>query len=245
MQLLQHAATCDSTAKECPSANCSKMKGLLRHGAECKQKVQGGCSVCKRIWAMLQIHARQCKLSKCPVQSCTAIRERARRIGTTATQPSDLQQSNNSGLPGAIVSNPGFTHETSLSGGGLAPNANTYTYTYTYTNTYTYTYTYTNTNTNTNNTLCQTTSTDPSNPNPNPNPTSSSSSSLSSVGTAATRQNSSGDGDTLIETEGGNQGLQQILQQAEQAEQQAKAQYEQARQAVQAAKQALEQHEEE
>jgi len=80
MQLLQHAATCDSTAKECPSANCSKMKGLLRHGAECKQKAQGGCSVCKRIWALLQIHARQCKLSTCPVPSCTAIRERARQI---------------------------------------------------------------------------------------------------------------------------------------------------------------------
>jgi len=79
MQLLQHAATCDSSAN-CPSNNCNKMKGLLKHGAECTKKAQGGCSICKRISALLHIHARQCKIDNCPVPSCTAIRERARQI---------------------------------------------------------------------------------------------------------------------------------------------------------------------
>jgi E1A/CREB-binding protein len=78
MTLLLHAATCNSS--KCPSANCTKMKGLLKHGAQCQIKASGGCNVCKRIWALLQIHARQCKASKCPVPNCMAIRERFRQL---------------------------------------------------------------------------------------------------------------------------------------------------------------------
>lgn len=78
MTLLLHAATCNST--ECPSANCTKMKGLLKHGAQCQVKATGGCNVCKRIWALLQIHARQCKAKVCRVPNCMAIRERVRQL---------------------------------------------------------------------------------------------------------------------------------------------------------------------
>mmetsp|Transcript_9580 Transcript_9580/g.11848 ORF Transcript_9580/g.11848 Transcript_9580/m.11848 type:complete len:1772 (-) Transcript_9580:280-5595(-) len=78
MQLLLHAATCVSP--KCPSANCTKMKGLLKHGAACNVKATGGCHVCKRIWALLQIHARQCKQATCPVPNCMAIRERFRQL---------------------------------------------------------------------------------------------------------------------------------------------------------------------
>lgn len=78
MTLLLHASTCRSA--KCTSANCAKMKGLLKHGAGCKIKANGGCNVCKRIWALLQIHARQCKTSNCPVPNCMAIRERYRQL---------------------------------------------------------------------------------------------------------------------------------------------------------------------
>jgi len=78
MTLLLHAATC--TSPKCPSANCTKMKGLLKHGSQCQIKATGGCNVCKRIWALLQIHARQCKASTCPVPNCMAIRERVRQL---------------------------------------------------------------------------------------------------------------------------------------------------------------------
>lgn len=78
MTLLLHASTCRST--KCNSANCAKMKGLLKHGAGCKVKANGGCNVCKRIWALLQIHARQCKTENCPVPNCMAIRERYRQL---------------------------------------------------------------------------------------------------------------------------------------------------------------------
>ena len=78
MTLLLHAATCHSP--KCPSANCTKMKGLLKHGNQCQVKAAGGCHVCKRIWALLQLHARQCKASSCPVPNCMAIRERFRQL---------------------------------------------------------------------------------------------------------------------------------------------------------------------
>lgn len=78
MTLLLHAATCKEP--RCPSANCAKMKGLLKHGTQCQIKATGGCNVCKRIWALLQIHARQCKAKTCPVPNCMAIRERVRQL---------------------------------------------------------------------------------------------------------------------------------------------------------------------
>mmetsp|Transcript_24295 Transcript_24295/g.52048 ORF Transcript_24295/g.52048 Transcript_24295/m.52048 type:complete len:207 (+) Transcript_24295:318-938(+) len=78
MTLLLHASTCRSA--KCTSANCAKMKGLLKHGASCKIKANGGCNVCKRTWALLQIHARQCKAENCPVPNCMAIRERYRQL---------------------------------------------------------------------------------------------------------------------------------------------------------------------
>jgi len=78
MTLLLHAATCNSP--KCPSANCTKMKGLLKHGNSCSIKAAGGCHVCKRIWALLQLHARQCKNTSCPVPNCMAIRERFRQL---------------------------------------------------------------------------------------------------------------------------------------------------------------------
>lgn len=78
MTLLLHASTCRSPT--CTSANCAKMKGLLKHGNGCKIKANGGCNVCKRIWALLQIHARQCKTEHCPVPNCLAIRERYKQL---------------------------------------------------------------------------------------------------------------------------------------------------------------------
>ena len=78
MTLLMHAATCKSS--KCSSANCAKMKGLLKHGTQCQIKAAGGCHVCKRIWALLQIHARQCKQDNCVVPNCIAIRERFRQL---------------------------------------------------------------------------------------------------------------------------------------------------------------------
>ena len=56
------------------------LQNLLAHGAKCQTKVQGGCNVCRRIWALLQIHARQCRKQNCQVPKCRQLKEQLRAI---------------------------------------------------------------------------------------------------------------------------------------------------------------------
>lgn len=73
MKLLLHASGCKN--EHCPSANCAKMKALLRHGAQCTQRATNGCPTCKRIWELLQLHAKQCQLTDgCPVPRCSDLK---------------------------------------------------------------------------------------------------------------------------------------------------------------------------
>ena len=99
MQLLQHASGCRN--QQCPSANCNKMKvrqrqtfilldrssqNLLKHGANCSTRVQGGCAICRRIWALLQIHARQCRREACVVPKCRQLKEQLRALAQQQAQ---------------------------------------------------------------------------------------------------------------------------------------------------------------
>jgi hypothetical protein len=79
MQLLVHASKCINA--ECPSGNCKKMKSLLKHGKTCEKKSKGGCTVCRRIWALLQIHARGCRAPQgtCTVPRCKELKEYLRQ----------------------------------------------------------------------------------------------------------------------------------------------------------------------
>ena len=45
MALLVHASGCGNA--ECPSTNCSKVKGLFHHAVSCPLKVAGGCQLCR------------------------------------------------------------------------------------------------------------------------------------------------------------------------------------------------------
>lgn len=76
LNLLVHASGC--TKPNCEYLNCKKMTALLDHGKTCKKKTGGGCNVCRRIWALLQIHARQCRRSNCPVPRCADVRKHTR-----------------------------------------------------------------------------------------------------------------------------------------------------------------------
>merc|ERR1712106_947415 len=78
LQLLDHAAKCKK--QPCPSTHCAKMKRFLKHTAECKLKVTGGCKVCKRIWTLLRYHAQRCKNSSCCIPLCKDIRVRIRQM---------------------------------------------------------------------------------------------------------------------------------------------------------------------
>ncbi|EQC40191.1 hypothetical protein, variant [Saprolegnia diclina VS20] len=80
MQLLVHASSCNAEKGNCTSLNCEKMKELLRHGGNCKLRATGGCTICRRVWALLQIHARQCRNAECSVPRCKDLREHLRKL---------------------------------------------------------------------------------------------------------------------------------------------------------------------
>lgn len=62
--LNKHQSPCNYEA-------CKGLESLVRHFARCKLKVPGGCVQCKRMWQLLELHARLCVDSKvCRVPLC-------------------------------------------------------------------------------------------------------------------------------------------------------------------------------
>ncbi|KAK3000281.1 hypothetical protein RJ639_022669 [Escallonia herrerae] len=78
LDLLVHASQCRSPL--CQYPNCRKVKGLFRHGIQCKVRASGGCVLCKKMWYLLQLHARACKESECHVPRCRDLKEHLRRL---------------------------------------------------------------------------------------------------------------------------------------------------------------------
>ncbi|XP_076953695.1 histone acetyltransferase HAC1-like [Bidens hawaiensis] len=78
LDLLVHASQCRSPV--CQYPNCRKVKGLFRHGINCKVRASGGCVLCKKMWYLLQLHARACKESECHVPRCRDLKEHLRRL---------------------------------------------------------------------------------------------------------------------------------------------------------------------
>ncbi|CBI18356.3 unnamed protein product, partial [Vitis vinifera] len=78
LDLLVHASQCRSP--HCQYPNCRKVKGLFRHGIQCKTRASGGCLLCKKMWYLLQLHARACKESECHVPRCRDLKEHLRRL---------------------------------------------------------------------------------------------------------------------------------------------------------------------
>ncbi|KAJ4801820.1 histone acetyltransferase of the CBP family 12 [Rhynchospora pubera] len=78
LDLLVHASQCRSP--HCQYPNCRKVKGLFRHGMQCRVRTSGGCSLCKRMWCILQLHARACKETECTVPRCKDLKEHLRRL---------------------------------------------------------------------------------------------------------------------------------------------------------------------
>lgn len=83
LDLLVHASQCRLIAPQnlqCQYPNCRKVKGLFRHGSKCPTRASGGCLLCKRMWYLLQLHARACKESVCHVPRCKDLKEHLRRL---------------------------------------------------------------------------------------------------------------------------------------------------------------------
>ncbi|KAF5193838.1 Histone acetyltransferase hac1 [Thalictrum thalictroides] len=78
LDLLVHASQCRYL--QCPYPNCRKVKGLFRHGIQCRTRASGGCVLCKKMWYILQLHARACKESGCHVPRCKDLKEHLKRL---------------------------------------------------------------------------------------------------------------------------------------------------------------------
>ncbi|KAJ0984122.1 hypothetical protein J5N97_002478 [Dioscorea zingiberensis] len=78
LDLLVHASQCRFS--HCQYPNCRKVKGLFRHGIQCKKRASGGCPLCKKMWYLLQLHARACKESECHVPRCKDLKEHLKRL---------------------------------------------------------------------------------------------------------------------------------------------------------------------
>ena len=55
MEVLEHASVCKDPNCNAgpPYANCKRVRMLFKHGLECQVKYQGGCQLCRRLWALL------------------------------------------------------------------------------------------------------------------------------------------------------------------------------------------------
>jgi len=76
--VIEQSSRCKSST--CGSSNCQKMKSCIKHVSVCTVKSSGGCKLCKRIWALLKIHAHRCKNNTCPVPQCIAIKNGIRQL---------------------------------------------------------------------------------------------------------------------------------------------------------------------
>ncbi|KAE8693350.1 BTB/POZ and TAZ domain-containing protein 4 [Hibiscus syriacus] len=77
---------CDKDFKEnqkpCTYAACKGIELLVRHFAGCKLRVPGGCIHCKRMWQLLELHARLCADSSlCRVPLCGNFKEKMKKQG--------------------------------------------------------------------------------------------------------------------------------------------------------------------
>jgi E1A/CREB-binding protein len=80
MALLVHASDCRN--QQCRSSNCAKVKALFNHAVNCTVKITGGCTYCRRMWALLQAHSKMCIAAECPVPRCRELRALRRQQAT-------------------------------------------------------------------------------------------------------------------------------------------------------------------
>ncbi|KAL0865223.1 hypothetical protein Bca101_044341 [Brassica carinata] len=77
--LLVHGMRC-RPGTDCQYPNCRIVSGLFKHAIHCTIQYRGGCVQCKKMWHLLQIHARDCNDSNCDVLRCGEIKENLRRL---------------------------------------------------------------------------------------------------------------------------------------------------------------------
>ena len=77
IQSLVHACQCQDA--NCMTSSCLKMKRVVSHTRQCRQKSNGGCPICKQLIALCCYHAKMCNEPKCPVPFCQSIKQKLRQ----------------------------------------------------------------------------------------------------------------------------------------------------------------------
>ncbi|CAN6464394.1 unnamed protein product [Victoria cruziana] len=71
----------------CRFPTCKHVERLIRHFASCERRVRGGCSNCKRMWQLLQLHSFVCDQPEpCNVPLCRHFRTRTGSTGKREEQ---------------------------------------------------------------------------------------------------------------------------------------------------------------
>ncbi|XP_008440382.1 BTB/POZ and TAZ domain-containing protein 4 isoform X2 [Cucumis melo] len=66
----------------CKYAACKGLELLIRHFAGCKLRAPGGCTQCKRMWQLLELHSHLCADSNlCRVPLCRNFKDRSKKQG--------------------------------------------------------------------------------------------------------------------------------------------------------------------
>lgn len=73
----------------CSYPACKRLESLVRHFADCKLKVAGGCVHCKRMWQLLELHSRMCSTGdSCKVPLCRHFKD---AVGQQSSQKVELR----------------------------------------------------------------------------------------------------------------------------------------------------------
>lgn len=66
-----HDKVLQGNGAPCNFPACKGLESLIRHFAGCKNRVSGGCTHCRRMWQILELHSRICAESNlCKVPLC-------------------------------------------------------------------------------------------------------------------------------------------------------------------------------
>ncbi|CAL4966502.1 unnamed protein product [Urochloa decumbens] len=76
---LAHAGSCLARGG-CQYPYCRKLKSLFHHGTRCETRSSGGCRLCRKMWSLIQLHAKACKESQCNMPRCRDLKEYWRKL---------------------------------------------------------------------------------------------------------------------------------------------------------------------
>ncbi|XP_024022301.1 histone acetyltransferase HAC12 [Morus notabilis] len=71
LRLMEHAKRCRGTKEEpCASKHCYNLRRMFTHAKMCTVRVNGGCTICKKVWYALNLHSKSCTEQDCLTPRC-------------------------------------------------------------------------------------------------------------------------------------------------------------------------------